>query len=855
MADPFQPKFVDLVRNTTTTTGTGNFTLGPAVSGYTSFTAACQVGDGFYYSAIGIDKPQEREVGRGTLLAGGQISRDPIGGAKTNFTNGTKSVALIAAAEWYQAAQQLMAAVSPFGQALASASSAALARGTLGLGQASMLDSDADATLSGNSDTKVPTQKAVKAYVDSRQPAGALMAANNLADVASASSARSNLGIGSAALEPVSRFPVTIADRVALAAYSATSTTYLRENGREGLFVWDGSNQAANVGVDSGQGIYVAPASDPTGASGAWVRKFSGAVSVKWFGARGDGASNDGAAFAAAIAVLKRIGAALVNGPYHQASPTLYIPAGNYYLGTTTLDITHTLVIEGEGVFGGAGNATRLTWAADTTGIRIQRYDTADVALVDNVSTHFGGDGTSIRGLALFGDYSGTEGEYHGIHAKAQFCLEGCHIQNFAGDGIYANATAGSGAAYEGNANNVRITNCSVASCRNGLFVDGADTNIWTVIGLNAYANRRWNVCDSSFLGNTYVGCHTATGGWITGSIPTTVTFSGNRYCVKKNQEAGASTNAPSGTTADNVWWYYLGAGGTNPAFNINAWVSGASYRDGGSYRADGEGNAGTVFCGCYSEGDQPPAQIDYPALVMGSSMSNQVKGVSVLIGGPDIYSHGGGLKADGGLSVYGSGHNIGPQSGSSDNVVSLSTANSFAQVQGVRWPGGTTIGSLGFYYGFGNIHNVSNSGWSHKFRINGTDTVVISSTGLTSVAGITSSGGGIGYTTGAGGTVAQATSKSTGVTLNKLCGQITMNAAALAANAGVSFAVTNSQVAATDTIDLCLASGNAAAGTYNYQVDKVSAGSFVIWVRNISGSSLSEALVFNFSVKKAVAA
>jgi hypothetical protein len=81
------------------------------------------------------------------------------------------------------------------------------------------------------------------------------------------------------------------------------------------------------------------------------------------------------------------------------------------------------------------------------------------------------------------------------------------------------------------------------------------------------------------------------------------------------------------------------------------------------------------------------------------------------------------------------------------------------------------------------------------------------------------------------------------------------MNAAALAANAGVSFAVTNSQVAATDTIDLCLASGNAAAGTYNYQVDKVSAGSFVIWVRNISGSSLSEALVFNFSVKKAVAA
>jgi hypothetical protein len=218
MADPFQPKFVDLVRNTTTTTGTGNFVLGPAVSGYTSFTAACQVGDSFYYSTIGIDKPQEREVGRGTLLSGGIISRDPVSGAKTNFTNGTKSIALIAAAEWYQAAQQLMAVITPFGQTLASASSAALARGTLGLGVASVLDSDGDATLSANSDSKVPTQKAVKAYVDSRQSSGSLLATNNLSDVASASTARTNLGIGSAGLETVSRFS---AARIAFSAGQA----------------------------------------------------------------------------------------------------------------------------------------------------------------------------------------------------------------------------------------------------------------------------------------------------------------------------------------------------------------------------------------------------------------------------------------------------------------------------------------------------------------------------------------------------------------------------------------------------------------------------------------------------------
>jgi hypothetical protein len=53
---PFTPKFVDLVRNYTTTTGTADFKLGSVVNGYVGFTSACQVGDQFYYSAIGIDK-------------------------------------------------------------------------------------------------------------------------------------------------------------------------------------------------------------------------------------------------------------------------------------------------------------------------------------------------------------------------------------------------------------------------------------------------------------------------------------------------------------------------------------------------------------------------------------------------------------------------------------------------------------------------------------------------------------------------------------------------------------------------------------------------------------------------------
>ena len=109
-----------------------------------------------------------------------------------------------------------------------------------------------------------------------------------------------------------------------------------------------------------------------------------------------------------------------------------------------------------------------------------------------------------------------------------------------------------------------------------------------------------------------------------------------------------------------------------------------------------------------------------------------------------------------------------------------------------------------------------------------------------------------IGYSTGTGGTVTQASSKSTGVTLNKRCGQITMNNASLAAAAEVSFTLTNSTIAATDVVYTCIASG-ATAGAYNTQVDAVANGSCRISVGNKSAGPLSEAIVLNFVVIKSV--
>jgi len=104
------------------------------------------------------------------------------------------------------------------------------------------------------------------------------------------------------------------------------------------------------------------------------------------------------------------------------------------------------------------------------------------------------------------------------------------------------------------------------------------------------------------------------------------------------------------------------------------------------------------------------------------------------------------------------------------------------------------------------------------------------------------------GYTAAAQGTVTQATSKSTAVTLNKAAGQITMNNAALAGTTNVTFTLNNSLISANDIVILNIAAG-ATAGSYNCWVSGLSAGSVSITVRNISGGSLSEAVVLNFAL------
>lgn len=113
----------------------------------------------------------------------------------------------------------------------------------------------------------------------------------------------------------------------------------------------------------------------------------------------------------------------------------------------------------------------------------------------------------------------------------------------------------------------------------------------------------------------------------------------------------------------------------------------------------------------------------------------------------------------------------------------------------------------------------------------------------------------GVGYATGAGGAVAQATNRTTAVTLDKITGQITTQATSLAAQTSAAFTVNNSTVAIGDVIVLSVQSGPTGTKTI-CTVTTVAAGSFQINMFNTDASVADTgAAIINFAVIKAVGA
>jgi hypothetical protein len=103
-----------------------------------------------------------------------------------------------------------------------------------------------------------------------------------------------------------------------------------------------------------------------------------------------------------------------------------------------------------------------------------------------------------------------------------------------------------------------------------------------------------------------------------------------------------------------------------------------------------------------------------------------------------------------------------------------------------------------------------------------------------------------VGYDTGVGGTVTQSTSRTSGVTINKLTGRISLVSAA-GTSAWQNFDVTNSEVSATDVVHVSICS---ATNTYVASVHFVTDGAFGITHSAVAGTA-TDAPTINFVVVK----
>lgn len=519
MPAAFTPRFVDLVRTTTTTQGTGAIVPGSAVQGFSSFSESLNVGDQFYYCVQGIDKPQEREIGRGTLQQNGSITRQPLNGTLTNFASGQKFVSLVTAAEWFSQQQQ-------------------------------------QASTSGN--------------LSSVMTRAALAAANN----------------------------GTPADG---------DLVFLREAGREGQFVFDGTNLSALVTSDPRQGFYVAPSSAPSGASGAWVRKIEGRINVRWFGAVADFVTDDLPAFKACRdAILAR-----KQGPF-AGNRVMFIPAGRYFL-SDRFD-TKGLRLEGEHSGQPSGISSLLRFGKNKSGLRLTSGADNSASSVERLQIW--GGGVSVDGAGVVTSYAaGDSLSGNGVEVACDWgsCID-VSVAFFGGDGFSVNSTVG-------NCNSFYLERCQSQYQRgNGYLINGTDANAGTTINCSAISCGGAGIKDYSFLGNTHMQAHvrdcgsvdpTNTNGPVgtcrIGSNPT------RYFYVVAGREAQASTEQPgSVVNGTEAWREFRG-----PA--TKQWEAGQTWTSASPYQTNPANvNARNVFVGCYAEGNQAPCQATAPSVFLG---------------------------------------------------------------------------------------------------------------------------------------------------------------------------------------------------------------------------------------------
>ena len=328
-------------------------------------------------------------------------------------------------------------------------------------------------------------------------------------------------------------------------------------------------------GVQSGDGTYWALTNNVV------IPQMFGALAI------GDAAHDDYPAIQAALDFV------YANGG------RVHFPAGNYYSSQTLNVIINPentnahLTGDGMGLY--LIFSCVINFPMGVTGI--------------SINTAYGGGGghgsfgAIIEGLDLSGviDPTGGSSTAHGVTSITNCCLRRINCAAFGGNGFNLPGYNFPGT-QPGSTDLARVDECNAwGNQGNGFFHVGQDANVITYTKCSAGSNGQYGFRDDSFLGVTYLSCHSASngfGGGITGVLGANVNYGGIVYGVVPVYEQFAYP-LPGSTTpgTDQTVWFPI-----STTTDADTWVRGGSYMPGGPY-CNTNLNARTVWVGCYAEG------------------------------------------------------------------------------------------------------------------------------------------------------------------------------------------------------------------------------------------------------------
>jgi hypothetical protein len=502
------------------------------------------------------------------------------------------------------------------------------------------------------------------------------------------------------------------ATRTALAGMTTSSAILLSEEGRAGLFKFDSSDLEDKVAVDTAEGIYVAPATDPTGASGAWVRQFDGPINADWFGFTRGNVVDNSAAMTSLLSYLEAVGLA----PAYPAiinTPEVRFRLGRYYFASPiSVEITVHWTGEGGSQVFADGTVFECLTGGITLGVN------ADHSVIRHIKTF------SRQARPSAANYAAQA--THGFRLLSRAILENCKAEQFTGDGLLMETDGIAGANVSGSI----IRDCVFNdNGRNGVNNSGGDASAITFDHIEANGNNEWGIKDAGFLSNGHKDHHTSTNGYGTGpkgdGLSAIAFNDGHLWVVTPGQEVAASTTEP-GTNA--AVWADLGA---SAQYSNPQWVTGMTWRAGGSMYCSTANT--TVFLNCYAEGDQGPTYFLQDGILLGGTgaLHPNSAGSHISIDSNGALSVSAGLSVAGRVTAMGDSE-LGPSSGGFNSVTYFNHSNSAASLSFRRYNSAgvlqATDATISVQSGFGIRYGTT---WNHEFACGGAVTGYVTANGI----------------------------------------------------------------------------------------------------------------------------